>query len=111
VIIYFCVCPQVRVLRAVRLPLAGLPLRVAEQLHPLRPLRQPGRVPRVPGELPGGGAAAAVSALRPVGSARRRRATRVCARGLFLWSCVLRRVRVPFVQVGPRGVREPVHGG
>lgn len=35
----------------------------------------------------------------------------VCARGLFLWSCVLRRVRVPFVQVGPRGVREPVHGG
>lgn len=54
---------QVCVLHAVRCQLPGVPLRVAEQLHPLRALRQPGHLPRVPGELQGGGVTAPVSAL------------------------------------------------
>lgn len=66
----FCDCDstcsclvQVCVLRAVRLQLAGFPLRVAEQLHSLWPLREPGHLSSVQRELHGRGAAAAVSVL------------------------------------------------
>lgn len=52
---------------AVRLQLTRFPLRVAEQLHTLRALRQPRHLPGMPGEFHGGGALAAVSVLRSVG--------------------------------------------
>lgn len=54
---------QVCLLRAVRLQLAGLPLRVAEQLHSLWALRKPGHLSGLQRELHGRGAAAAVSVL------------------------------------------------
>lgn len=53
----------------VRLQLTRLPLRVAEQLHTLRAVRQPRHLSGLQGELHGRGAAAAVSVLRPVRAA------------------------------------------
>lgn len=61
--------PQVRVLCAVWGGFPRLPLRVAEQLHPLRALRQPGRVPLLPREVRGGRPAHPVPALRSVSAA------------------------------------------
>lgn len=53
---------------AVWIQLTRFPLRVAEQLHALRALRQPRHLPGMPGEFHGGGALAAVSVLRSVGA-------------------------------------------
>lgn len=53
---------------AVWIQLTRFPLRVAEQLHTLRALRQPRHLPGMPGEFHGGGALAAVSVLRSVGA-------------------------------------------
>lgn len=58
---------QVCVVPALRGHVRGSEVRVAEQLHPVRPLCQPVRLPHLLPELQGGGPHSAVQTVRQVG--------------------------------------------